>query len=251
MLLYHLFPVNNWRVVTSEILSELPFEKIIIHVSLPENQESSKSEVEAFFSSYKASQLIFSINSGKGEVDAIRSFITNIDYTGYDILTYMHSKGVTKPTNQHIRNWVRIMHYFVVKRMDICERAFKRGFITYGINKSVPLGNTNGFRGANFFYEGNFVSINLSKIQLSNAVNQLLEDDYYGVEGFWGKLCSWRLGYSPFNSRVNHYISSVPERFYKTRVGRFYYFLVTVFYRLKLTVAGRRSVLEDNVNREV
>lgn len=233
ILLYHVYPVNNWREITQELFVRTPFDHIVVHVSLPVDDSVSRTDVISFFTPYSVSSILFSLNSGTGEVDALRAFTTHTDLRDFDILTYLHSKGVTKTDNPHVRAWTSMMRYFVIDRMDLCERAFRRGFVTYGINKSPVTRVAAGFRGSRFFYEGNFVSLNLRRVNLREAVERLLENDYYGVEGFWGKLCSFRLGYSPFDSGVNHYTSSVSPKIYRSATGRCRYRFIRSFYKVR------------------
>ena len=233
LLLYHLFPVNHWREVTAELFSQLPYQGIIVHVSLPDITEERQAEVATFLRQYPVDKVFYSPNSGKGEYDALRRFVEECAFEGYDTLTYLHSKGVTKPGNPHIQNWRRLMYYFVVQRRDLLEQAFRRGYFCYGINKSYPNQADEGFRGCRFFYEGNFVVINLRKVNLREGVKSSMENSYYGVEGFWGKICPPKKAYTSFNSGVNHYFSSVAQADYTTALRRFRYRLVFYYYRLK------------------
>jgi hypothetical protein len=233
ILLYHVYPINHWREITDVLFQKLPFDKIIVHVSLPGADEKIKKELQDYFSTYPVDQILYSPNSGTGEVDAITSLVAYIDLNGFDILTYMHCKGVTKPGNEHIAGWTELMRYFIIEKMNRCEAAFSKGYITYGINKTVPNQEDEGFHGCNYFYEGNFVSLNLKKVNLRKAIEKHLEHSYYGLEGFWGKLCSYKWGYAVFNSGVNHYISTVEEKDYTTALARWRYGLVRNFYKAK------------------
>ncbi len=233
LLLYHLFPVNDWRHVSEELLSDLPYQGIVVHVSLPHNADQIQEEVTEFVRKYPVDAVWYSANSGNGEVDALRRLVTENIHGAYDTLTYLHSKGVTKPGNRHIQNWRRIMYYFVVQRRDLVERAFRKGYYAYGINKTKVTRLADGFHGSRFFYEGNFVVLNLRKVDLTEAVAKQLEDCYYAVEGFWGKLGHPSKAYTAFNSGVNHYVSSVPCKDYMTRWGRWRYTVISLYYRIK------------------
>lgn len=215
------------------LFKKLPFDKIVVHVSWPQDGQVQKEELEAFFSNYGEVDFLYSKNTGKGEVDAIRQFVATQDVDEFDILTYMHCKGVTKPQSRYITEWVKLMRYFIIEKMDCCIKVFQKGYVTFGINKTVPNQNDEGFKGSNFFYEGNFVSLNLNKVDLKKAVDTKIEYSYYGLEGFWGKLCGSGLAYSIFDSGVNHYMAAVSQKDYTTRVGRLKYGMVRKFYRLK------------------
>ncbi|MCA8833419.1 hypothetical protein [Hymenobacter pini] len=204
-------------------------------MSLPTDGSVTESEIESYFAKYPITRFLYSQNSGLGEVDGLYRFVETQDLTGYDILTYMHCKGVTKPGHEHIFNWTKLMRYFVIEKMDVCEKAFKKGYATFGANKGIPDHNMkHHFVGSNFIYEGNFVSINLHKITITKAVlDTYLDRSYYGVEALWGKLCRYEEGYTVFNSGLNHYNASVPEKLYTTRLGRARYNLMTFYYRMR------------------
>jgi hypothetical protein len=233
ILLYHIYPINHWQEITDILFQKLPFDKIVVHVSLPANDEGIRLELESYFKKYPVNEILYSPNSGTGEVDAMKRFISSVDLQEFDLLTYMHCKGVTKPANSHIMEWTKLMRYFIIEKIDQCKKAFRRGFVTYGINKAIPNQQDEGFRGSNFYYEGNFVSLNLKKVNLKKAVEEHLEHTYYGLEGFWGKLCSYKMGYAVFNSGVNHYLMAVPEKDYTTVFGRLKYSMIRNFYKLK------------------
>lgn len=48
---------------------------------------------------------------------------------------YIHSKGVTEPTNQNIRDWRRCMEYFLINRAADCIEKLRKGYDTVGIMK--------------------------------------------------------------------------------------------------------------------
>lgn len=233
ILLYHIYPVNHWQEITDILFQKLPFDKIVVHVSLLTGEESEKPELENYFKKFGVDEILYSANSGTGEVDAMTSFIRSVDLRAFDLLTYMHCKGVTRPENKHILGWTNLMRYFIIEKMNRCKKAFRNGYVTYGINKSIPNKADEGFRGCNFFYEGNFVSLNLKKVDLAKAVEKHLEHSYYGLEGFWGKLCSYKEGYSVFNSGINHYLMTVEDKDYMTALGRLKYRMVRDFYKIK------------------
>lgn len=233
ILLYHIYPINHWKDITAFLFQKLPFQRIIIHVSLPNENEMLKQELEDYFKNYPVNDILYSLNSGKGEVDAMKKFVQTQDLKQFDILTYMHCKGVSKPDNKNISDWTRLMHYFIIEKMNICKKVFKKGFTTFGVNKSVPDKGDEGFRGCNFYYEGNFVSLNLKKVNLKEAVEKYLENSYYGLEGFWGKTCSYKEGYSIFDSGINHYLMPISEQDYKTTFARFKYNLIKQFYTIR------------------
>lgn len=241
VLLYHIYPINNWQEITTFLFQKLPFQRIVVHVSLPDNNDDYKQLLEDYFKRYPVDEILYTLNSGKGEVDALKSFVQTQDLREFDTLTYMHCKGVTKPGNYNVLAWTRLMRYFIIEKMDVCEKAFKKGFVTFGVNKSIPSAmGEEGFRNSNFFYEGNFISVNLKKVDLAKALIIHLEECYYGLEGFWGKLCTYQEGYSPFDSGINHYLMPIEEKDYNTSLARLKYRVTKYFYRVKSRIKVNR-----------
>jgi len=247
ILLYHLFPVNNWKEVTQKLLSNVPHDDIIVHVSLPEGMNSEI--VQQFLTVFpRVKEVFYSSNSNHPEVDGMEKFRSRIDLTQYSILTYMHSKGVTKPTSQNIKDWTELMRYFIIDRMELCTRAFKRGYLLYGVNKTTQ----SDFE-ADFFYAGNFVSVNLTPGMISKIQSTLIDKNYHGLEGFWGKLCSDRQAFNVFYSRIDHYSNPFPESNYKDRKGRVRYsivsFLYNRYYILRGTLLNFSRGVQFNIRR--
>lgn len=224
ILLYHIFPVNDWKEVTENLLSRVPHESMYVHVSLPDS--ITKEEVQNYLNSFGRIKAVFySVNSNHPEVDGMEKFRTQIDLTQYTLLTYMHSKGVTKPTSQNIKDWTELMRYFIMDRMEQCIRVFKHGYLLYGVNKTTE----SDFE-ADFFYAGNFISVNLTPEMVSKIQSTPIDRNYHGLEGFWGKLCSSQKAFNAFHSRIDHYSNPFPESNYKNWKGRLRYSIVSFLY---------------------
>lgn len=224
ILLFHIYPVNHWKEVTQQLLSGLPHDEVIVHVSL--ELDSCQKEISDFLVTIeKVREILYSSNSPHPEVDAMEKFLTRVNIEDYSILTYMHSKGVSKAISQNIRDWTELMRYFIIEKMPLCERIFKKGYLLYGVNRT----DDSNFD-AHFFYAGNFVSINLTPAMISKIKSTPMEKEYYGLEGFWGKLCTSKYAYNAFYSRIDHYTNPFPERFYKSKWGRIRYSITSSFY---------------------
>lgn len=231
VLLFHIFPINTWKNVSDRLLAHVPHEDIFVHVSIdPElnNQEEVRSYLSAF---PKVRSVFYSINSAHPEVDAMETFRANINFHQYSILTYMHTKGVTKPESQNIEDWTELMRYFVLDKMNLCEKAFKRGYLLYGVNKTPESGNQGHFKGIDFFYAGNFISVNLTAEVVQKIKTLPLPMEYYGLEGFWGKLCTNQQAYNVFYSRINHYVTPFPAYLYKSWIRRTRYSITAFLYQ--------------------
>lgn len=240
VLLFHIFPINNWKEITTNLITNVPHQDIFIHVSLPQDSKLNQSDITDFLKSFaKVRSVFYSPNSSHPEVDAMSTFRNEVDFSAYQILTYMHTKGVTKPHNQKIAEWIELMRYFIIERMSHCEKIFGKGYLIYGVNKTSVSDQDLDFKGARFFYAGNFVSINLTSAMLEKIKSVPLQKEYYGLEGFWGKLCKSSLAYGAFHSRVNHYLSSFPDNYYKGKLRRMRYSAIAFCYQKYYEIVRR------------
>ena len=231
ILLYHVFPVNNWREVTASLISNVPHDDIYVHVSIHHDMPLSENDLVSHLRSFgKVRTIFFSGNSQHAEVDAMEVFRSNIEFKEYSLLTYMHSKGVTKSNSKNINDWIELMRFFIIEKMELCETVFRKGYLLYGVNKTAVSVDDHDFYGASFFYAGNFVSVNLTSDMISKIQSVQLPKTYYGLEGFWGKLCATDLAYNAFHSRVNHYLTPFPENNYKKWTQRIRYSIVSFCY---------------------
>lgn len=223
ILLYNLYPINNWKEITDRLIKKVPHDEIIIHVSLSLVQNIFyKQKIKKYLKKYsKVTQIIFSINDSKiAEVKGFLKLRSVLLQKKVSVVTYVHSKGVTKPNNNNIKEWVELMRYFIIDRMDICIDAFNKGFKLYGVNLGEhKLGEEKygPYSYSSFHFSGNFVSVNLNLLN-KEFFSTPVDNDYFGVEGFWGKLCDVNDVYCPHISGENiknHYLEPYPEKFYK------------------------------------
>jgi hypothetical protein len=224
VILYHLYPKNNWREVTHDLLSATHHDSVFVSVSLDFLHDFfTRWDIERFLKTIpKVKNIFFTKNSRQlSEVSGFNRLKNELDFSGWDVVTYLHSKGVTKPDNQCIKDWVQLMRYFVVERHDMCLQAFENGFALYGCNLGVfQVGSerVGPYRFSDFHYSGNFVSINLNLLR-KEFLSIPCDNDYYGVEGFWGKLCPVQKAYNAHDSGTNisnHYKERYPSVFYKS-----------------------------------
>lgn len=224
--------------MTTKLLSDVPHKDIFVHVSLDQNAVPGQDQIGQFLTSFsRIKRVFYSPNSIHPEVDAMEIFRKNVRFPDYSILTYMHTKGVTKPEDNNVQDWIELMRYFIIDKIDLSVEVFSRGYLIYGVNKTLVEEKDRDFEGAEFFYAGNFVSISLTPGMIDAIKSTPLAKSYYGLEGFWGKLCPSRSAYNAFHSRVNHYLTPFPERYYKLWTRRLLYsaiaFCYYQFYKLK------------------
>lgn len=223
ILLYHLYLVNNWKAVTTQLLAEVPHDTIIVNLSFDLRYSYEVLRAYWFLKKYKQVKKIFVTqnNAKYGEILGFEKFRQKVNYEGYDILTYMHGKGVTKPQDPHVADWREFMRYFIVDRFDLTQEAFEQGYGLYGVNLFQNPDNEPkyAFKHTDYIFRGNFVSLNLHLLKEA-FLNTRVAPDYYSVEGFWGKLCPYEKAYSPHNSGVHHYKTLYPPEKYKEGINQ-------------------------------
>ncbi|MEO2064649.1 MAG: hypothetical protein ABGW97_16845 [Christiangramia sp.] len=221
ILLYNLYPIGNWKDITEIVLKEVPFhDDIYVNVSIDRGIEGvfKKFYIIFYLKQYsKIRKIFFSVNNpGLGEVTGFEKFRKDIDFNNYSVVTYTHSKGVTKPGNKNIIDWVKMMTYFVIHRHDKCLKCFEEEFALYGaqLNKyeyDRPRKFT--YKYCDFWYGGTFVSLDLRKLR-REFINTECVRDYFGVEAFWGNLCEFDKAYSAHNSPFSLYDHPYPAENY-------------------------------------
>jgi hypothetical protein len=219
VLIYHVYIVNNWKMITQKLLSNVPHDHIYVNINIDWFCIWKLPFVINWLKRNKKVQEVFvTLNSKKvAEVAGFEKLRSATKEQNYSLLTYMHAKGVTKPKNKNIQDWVELMRYFLIDRMDLCLDAFMQGYKLYGVNlgkycsSNEPYGP---YKFSSFHYSGNFVSINLETLA-PQFFNTSIDNDYFGVEGFWGKLCELQEVNCPHSSEVNHYYEPYPKERYR------------------------------------
>lgn len=220
VLLYNLYPKSYWKELTDNILSSAPHDDIYVNVSLDFTDLlfNKRDIVKHLNKNTKIRKIFFTRNNRKlGEIPGFEKMRKSIDLNKYNVLTYAHSKGVTKPDNSNIRDWVEFMRYFIFDRFDLCLDAFNRGYILYGVNlleANQQNKNEDTFALSKFHYSGTFVSVNLNIVREKFSKTPCI-NTYLGVEAFWASLCDIEKAFSAHNSGKNHYNEPFPARLYK------------------------------------
>lgn len=222
VLLYHIYIVNNWKEVSFRLLKKTYHKHIYVHVSYDWYRPFSLLAALIYFKSIpKVKRVLFTPNKKTlSEVAGFVKFKRYVPWKHYDLMTYMHGKGVTKPQNKNVEDWVEFMRYFQIEKEHLCYKAFSEGFCLYGVNLGVYDGHSKRvgpYVFSNFHYAGNFVTINLKALQ-HKLLDTPIDDDYYGLEAFWGKLCSVERAFCGHLSSPtinNHYLQPYPPSLYR------------------------------------
>lgn len=222
VLVLHVYVVNNWKAVSRHLLSNVPHDHIYVSISADKLNLIGRWQARRFFSRYPKVQAIWMSENRKAlsEVHSLNLFREKVPLDNYRLLTYLHAKGVTKPKNKNIRDWVELMRHFIMDRYDDGVKAFRAGYSLYGINMGIykaPDERYGPYAFSEYHYSGNFVTVNLDTLR--DAIRATpVDEDYFGVEGYWGKLCprekAWNAHMSSDNI-TNHYKERYPKHFYQ------------------------------------
>ena len=224
VLVYHVYVVNNWKKITDQLLSNVPHDDIYVSLSLDTGSIYQRWKALRYFQKNPKVKKVF-ISENKqtlSEVNSLNIFREQVPLEQYKLLTYMHAKGVTKPKNKNIRDWVELMRYFLMDRYDLSVKAFQEGYSLYGVSLAVYHGKNERYGPdhlSDFHYSGNFLTVNLE--QLAGKIKDTpVDNDYFGVEGYWGKLCTVDKAFCAHMSSdhiSNHYKEPYPEHLYKKK----------------------------------
>ncbi len=120
----------------------------------------------------------------KGESAGFDVFRKKIEFNNYSTASYINNKGSSPKRNnlQPIKDWVELLKYFIVEKLDLAQQAFKNGYFLYSVNplkehKNDRDGNPM-FPESHFHYSGNFVTVNLKELR-KEFLNAKCPSNYY------------------------------------------------------------------------
>lgn len=201
ILLYNLYLVNNWQQVTEEIFAYIPQDDVYVNINFDWRYFYQIPKALLFLKKYqKIRKIFFSTNHASlGEVKGFENFRRKINFDKYKIVTYTHSKGVTKPNNKYVAAWRELMRYFIMEKFEDTVKAFNEEYYLYGTLLSQNLVNgkltINKTLNVSHWYRGTFVSINLNKLR-ERFLTMPIQQNFYGIEAFFGELCEFERCYN-------------------------------------------------------
>lgn len=114
-------------------------------------------------------------------------------------ILYLHSKGVTKPTHQGIKDWTDLLIYYLIEQWKICIEGLKY-YDTVGINLYVE---------PQLHYSGNMWWTTMKHIK---NIEKIKYEKYLDSEMY---ICKKGKHLSLWNSNVNHYLQRYTSENYK------------------------------------
>ena len=115
-------------------------------------------------------------------------------------ILYLHTKGITKPNNKNVKDWVQYLCYFNIYHFKECIDVLDK-YDTVGVNLQTDY---------TVHYSGNFWWAT------SSYINTLQPCEYtcYNSPEFWLTEKNKGKYYCLWNSNVNHYHSPYPPQLY-------------------------------------
>lgn len=208
----HVCCMNNWKEVVGDIFSDIKqsglYEKLneIRCFVLSHNLE----EDLAFFDDKKTKIIGSSTDFNLYESCTINALHEDALVDGgldHDMKTnntyvlYLHSKGVTKPHDEGVKDWVKCLKHFNIYKHGECIQKLMDGYDVVGINFHLT---------PKYHFSGNFW---WTSYQHLRSLDRLVFDNYLSPE-MWVCSNSKGLYYCSFHSRVDHYQQRYDESNY-------------------------------------
>jgi len=168
---FHICCVNNWKEVVKYLLFNIKVSGL--YDKIDEIRCVILGEYDNSLFDPKIKIIYKDLNIGLYEKKIMNLIYEDSLKDNFNIL-YIHSKGVTKPYNIHIKKWVEYMTYFVISKHEIClEKLIEND--TVGVNyQDEPKRH----------YSGNFWWSKSSHIKL---LGDMVDESYNGPEFY---ICS-------------------------------------------------------------
>lgn len=177
---YHIAMMNNWREVVAEQTTRM-VESGLLNVTDQVFIGVVGGELDAAVlpkAIAEKSVIVCSPNLHDYEFVTLRmlqDYAAKCDCKAW----YVHTKGVSRPGNQRMADWRRVMGYFVIDRFGACIRELN-SCDACGINITTDwLGNR--FFGGNFWWSSSRHMSSLPKIDSLDLTNRFKAEHWIGM----------------------------------------------------------------------
>ena len=208
---FHICCRGDWKNIVSEMFNDFITSGLYDHVYaircgvLGNHQDLD----EDFFKHSKVEIIGLSTNYSEYEAFTLYKLYDHALQDDFNVL-YLHSKVVTKPEHQGVKDWTRLMCFFNIKKFRICNFLLDHeGADVVGVNF------TSAGEWWSTHFSGNFWWTKTSYLRTLSKLNY---DNYFAPE-FW--VCSNPKGQfvSLFNSNINHYDQQYGSEHYSHYYG--------------------------------
>jgi hypothetical protein len=190
----HITCINNYQEIIDNIIKKIKESELYNNV-----KEIRISLIgDNYFELDNKMKIIYTGNIGDYENKTIE--LINCEDDNEPIL-YLHSKGVTKPNNQEIKDWTNLLLYYLIEQWKFCVEGLKY-YDTVGVNLNLY---------PELHYSGNMWWTTMKHIK---NIGKIKYEKYLDSEMYICKkgkhLCLW-------NSNINHYLQRYPQELYKSK----------------------------------
>lgn len=207
---FHICCIGDWKHIVSEmfnqfITSGLYDEVVSIRCGVLGNHQDLQ---EDFFKHSKVEIIGLSENYSEYEPFTLNKLYDDALKDDFKVL-YVHSKGVTRPYSQPVKDWVRLMCFFNIQNFRRCNYLLDQGTDVVGINFTPRDDLHTAHFSGNFWWTKTFYI---------RSISRLIYNNYFAPE-FW--ICSNSKGKfeSLFDSNVNHYNQNYGPEHYSHYYG--------------------------------
>jgi hypothetical protein len=198
----HVCCINNWKAVFNQLIADIKDSGLYNKINKIRCNVLTQDpfDVEIFMDS-KIEIIGLSNNLNLYEISTINLIHEHSFFEEFNVL-YLHTKGVTKPANTMIEDWVKYLSYFNIYKHDECMKELET-YDTVGVSlKENPL-----------HYSGNFW---WSKSEYIRKLERCFYRNHNSPE-FW--ISEKKIGkyLSLWDSVVNHYHVNYHESNYKNK----------------------------------
>jgi hypothetical protein len=166
---YHIFIENNWDEIVVEQLSRL-LESGLLNISQLKigvvygygiNKEKNVKKLESILTEFYNYEILFVEPNGCcGESVTLKMLSDISKKTNEDFnILYLHTKGITQFNTERevpVREWRRMMEYFLIDNWETCIDKLNEGYDCCGINYQNHAGNVKNETKLIQIFNGNF-----------------------------------------------------------------------------------------------
>ena len=191
---WHIYGMNHWKQIVEEQLSTIINSGLLnkinnIYVTFIGNNQNDIDWLTSIDSKIILDK--FDSNPHHYEKLCLHSLLEWSKYNSSNVL-YIHSKGVSRPNNENVQNWRRLMEYFLIEQHETCIQKLNEGHDAVGClltngGKSVKIHQENH----KYHFSGNFW---WSKTDYIRSLPRIPDIDLSQNKNYW--LCErWILYY--------------------------------------------------------
>lgn len=192
---YHIFIETNWYDIVQEQLERLHNSgllktsklKIGVVYGYGINKESNVEKLESILENFYNYEIMFVEPNGCcGESSTLKKLSELCENTDENLnILYLHTKGITQHQTEReipVREWRKMMEYFLVDKWEDCVTKLNEGFDCCGINYQNHAANIKNETKLIQIFNGNFFWVNSKYVKTLD--DTILFEHRYSAENW-------------------------------------------------------------------